>query len=100
MGSLTVEPQDEDQEMGSYLRTIYVMMTLFRKLTNEISFSLLMFMAFFLFSQVISGLVLVPLSIALGVLLGWHVYLSLQNKTTIEVVLFLSLLQLLMWISS
>ncbi|KAH0891100.1 hypothetical protein HID58_053529 [Brassica napus] len=56
VGSLTVEPQDEDQEMGSYLRTIYV----------------------------ISGLVLVPLSIALGVLLGWHVYLSLQNKTTIE----------------
>ncbi|KAH0934018.1 hypothetical protein HID58_011135 [Brassica napus] len=56
VGSLTVEPQDEDQDMGSYLRTIYV----------------------------ISGLVLVPLSIALGVLLGWHIYLSLQNKTTIE----------------
>lgn len=25
MGSLTVEPQDEEEEMGSYLRTIYVM---------------------------------------------------------------------------
>lgn len=28
MGSLTVELQDEDEEMGSYLRTIYVMMAI------------------------------------------------------------------------
>ncbi|XVE76388.1 hypothetical protein DITRI_Ditri12bG0168600 [Diplodiscus trichospermus] len=33
---------------------------------------------------VISGLLLVPLSVALSVLLGWHIYLVLQNKTTIE----------------
>lgn len=56
VGSLTVEPQDEEEEMGSYLRTIYV----------------------------ISAFLLIPLSIALGVLLGWHIYLILQNKTTIE----------------
>ncbi|XP_024443621.1 probable protein S-acyltransferase 16 isoform X4 [Populus trichocarpa] len=37
-----------------------------------------------IYSLVISGLLLVPLSVALGVLLGWHVYLILQNKTTIE----------------
>lgn len=33
---------------------------------------------------IISGLLLIPLSMALGVFLGWHVYLTLQNKTTIE----------------
>ncbi|KAK7350326.1 hypothetical protein VNO77_08819 [Canavalia gladiata] len=33
---------------------------------------------------VVSGLILVPLSIALCVLLGWHIYLILHNKTTIE----------------
>ncbi|KAK8994664.1 hypothetical protein V6N11_045739 [Hibiscus sabdariffa] len=33
---------------------------------------------------VISGLFLLPLSVALSVLLGWHIYLILQNKTTIE----------------
>ncbi|KAL4325030.1 hypothetical protein GQ457_11G007370 [Hibiscus cannabinus] len=33
---------------------------------------------------VISGLLLLPLSVALSVLLGWHIYLVLQNKTTIE----------------
>lgn len=36
--------------------------------------------------QIISGLLLVPLSVALMVLLGWHIYLILQNKTTIEVI--------------
>ncbi|CBI30533.3 hypothetical protein VitviT2T_012288 [Vitis vinifera] len=35
-------------------------------------------------AYVISGLLLVPLSVALMVLLGWHIYLILQNKTTIE----------------
>ncbi|KAJ9694734.1 hypothetical protein PVL29_010283 [Vitis rotundifolia] len=35
-------------------------------------------------TYVISGLLLVPLSVALMVLLGWHIYLILQNKTTIE----------------
>jgi hypothetical protein len=37
VGSLTVEPQDEEEEMGSYLRTIYVMIkidVLFCKLDN------------------------------------------------------------------
>ncbi|OUZ99276.1 zinc finger protein [Macleaya cordata] len=33
---------------------------------------------------IISGVLLVPLAMALGILLGWHVYLILQNKTTIE----------------
>ncbi|KAK3445224.1 hypothetical protein EUGRSUZ_A01284 [Eucalyptus grandis] len=37
-----------------------------------------------IYSLVISGLLLVPLCIALGVLLGWHIYLILHNKTTIE----------------
>ncbi|GER28593.1 DHHC-type zinc finger family protein [Striga asiatica] len=34
--------------------------------------------------HVISGLLLVPLSLALGFFLCWHVYLIVQNKTTIE----------------
>ncbi|KAL0451135.1 UNVERIFIED_CONTAM: putative protein S-acyltransferase 16 [Sesamum latifolium] len=34
--------------------------------------------------HVISGLLLVPLSLALGFFLGWHIYLIVQNKTTIE----------------
>ncbi|GMH30072.1 hypothetical protein Nepgr_031915 [Nepenthes gracilis] len=33
---------------------------------------------------VISGVLMIPLSIALCVLLGWHIYLILRNKTTIE----------------
>ncbi|XP_021759218.1 probable protein S-acyltransferase 16 isoform X1 [Chenopodium quinoa] len=33
---------------------------------------------------VVSCLLLFPLTIALGVLLGWHIYLTLRNKTTIE----------------
>ncbi|CAI9783265.1 unnamed protein product [Fraxinus pennsylvanica] len=33
---------------------------------------------------VISGLLLVPLSLALGFFVGWHIYLILKNKTTIE----------------
>ncbi|KAG6769489.1 hypothetical protein POTOM_025128 [Populus tomentosa] len=56
VGSLTVDPQKDELQSGDSFRTIYV----------------------------ISGLLLVPLSAALGVLLGWHVYLILQNKTTIE----------------
>ncbi|RAL39302.1 hypothetical protein DM860_002835 [Cuscuta australis] len=33
---------------------------------------------------IIAGLLLVPLSLALTFFLGWHTYLILQNKTTIE----------------
>ncbi|KAL5709549.1 protein S-acyltransferase [Ranunculus cassubicifolius] len=33
---------------------------------------------------VISGLLLVPITMALSILLGWHIYLILRNKTTIE----------------
>ncbi|KAI3987087.1 hypothetical protein MKX01_036877 [Papaver californicum] len=33
---------------------------------------------------IISGVLIVPLGTALSILLGWHVYLILQNKTTIE----------------
>ncbi|KAH7678123.1 palmitoyltransferase protein [Dioscorea alata] len=35
-------------------------------------------------SYIICGVLLFPLTVALGILLGWHVYLILQNKTTIE----------------
>ncbi|KAK3016408.1 hypothetical protein RJ639_007055, partial [Escallonia herrerae] len=56
VGSLTVDSQEDEDQSDSSFRTIYV----------------------------ISGLLLVPLSIALSVLLGWHIYLVLQNKTTIE----------------
>ncbi|MCE5166491.1 hypothetical protein HAX54_020537 [Datura stramonium] len=59
VGSITVDsPKDDQQSEGSY-RTVYI----------------------------ISGLLLVPLSLALSVFLGWHVHLILQNKTTIEVFL-------------
>jgi palmitoyltransferase len=83
VGSLTVEPQDEEEEMGSYLRTIYVMIkidVLFCKLPTTI----IVLMVYGFSFQVISAFLLIPLSIALGVLLGWHIYLILQNKTTIE----------------
>eukprot|EP00268_Persea_americana_P017731 TRINITY_DN1858_c0_g1_i1.p1 TRINITY_DN1858_c0_g1~~TRINITY_DN1858_c0_g1_i1.p1 ORF type:complete len:283 (-),score=23.48 TRINITY_DN1858_c0_g1_i1:465-1313(-) len=33
---------------------------------------------------IICGVLLVPLTVALSILLGWHIYLILQNKTTIE----------------
>ena len=91
MGSLTVESQDEDEEMGSYLRTIYVndYFNLLRKLPATIILPSNVYV--FVKSQVLSAFVLISLSIALGVLLVWHIYLSLQNKTTIEVVLFLSI---------
>ncbi|XP_048320299.2 probable protein S-acyltransferase 16 isoform X3 [Ziziphus jujuba] len=56
VGSLAIDSEEDEQESGSSLRTAYV----------------------------ISGLLLVPLSVALSVLLGWHIYLVLQNKTTIE----------------
>ncbi|KAK3135385.1 hypothetical protein QOZ80_5BG0418270 [Eleusine coracana subsp. coracana] len=35
-------------------------------------------------SLIICGVILCPLTLALAVLLGWHVYLIVQNKTTIE----------------
>lgn len=56
VGSLTIDPQKDEEQSGDSFRTIYV----------------------------ISGLLLVPISVALSVLLGWHIYLVLQNKTTIE----------------
>ncbi|KAJ0088647.1 hypothetical protein Patl1_31843 [Pistacia atlantica] len=56
VGSLSTDPLKDEQQSGGSFRTAYV----------------------------ISGLLLVPLSVALSVLLGWHIYLILQNKTTIE----------------
>ncbi|XP_022747746.1 probable protein S-acyltransferase 16 isoform X2 [Durio zibethinus] len=56
VGSLTNDSQNDEQQSADSFRTAYV----------------------------ISGLLLVPLSVALSVLLGWHIYLILQNKTTIE----------------
>uniref|UniRef100_A0A3Q7IMB6 Membrane protein insertion efficiency factor n=1 Tax=Solanum lycopersicum TaxID=4081 RepID=A0A3Q7IMB6_SOLLC len=55
-GSITINsPKDDQQSEGSF-RVVYI----------------------------ISGLILVPLSLALGFFLCWHFYLILQNKTTIE----------------
>ncbi|KAE8725089.1 putative protein S-acyltransferase 16 [Hibiscus syriacus] len=56
VGSLTNDSQRDEEQSADSLRIVYV----------------------------ISGLLLVPLSMALSVLLGWHIYLILQNKTTIE----------------
>ncbi|KAF3449169.1 hypothetical protein FNV43_RR09897 [Rhamnella rubrinervis] len=56
VGSLTIDSEKDEQQSGGSSRTAYV----------------------------ISGLLLVPLCVALSVLLGWHIYLILQNKTTIE----------------
>ncbi|KAK8514804.1 hypothetical protein V6N12_057700 [Hibiscus sabdariffa] len=56
VGSLTNDSQSDEQQSADSFRIIYI----------------------------ISGLLLVPLSMALSVLLGWHIYLILQNKTTIE----------------
>ncbi|XP_038988409.1 probable protein S-acyltransferase 16 isoform X2 [Phoenix dactylifera] len=35
-------------------------------------------------TYLIAGVILCPLTLALSILLGWHIYLILQNKTTIE----------------
>ncbi|XP_077232774.1 putative protein S-acyltransferase 16 isoform X1 [Tasmannia lanceolata] len=35
-------------------------------------------------SYIICGVLLVPLTVALSILLGWHIFLILHNKTTIE----------------
>ncbi|KAK8621138.1 hypothetical protein V6N13_067579 [Hibiscus sabdariffa] len=55
VGSLSIDSQIDEQQRDS-VRIVYV----------------------------ISGLFLLPLSVALSVLLVWHIYLILQNKTTIE----------------
>ncbi|XP_022145736.1 probable protein S-acyltransferase 16 isoform X2 [Momordica charantia] len=56
IGSLTIDPPKDEQEVGGSFRTVYV----------------------------VSGLLLFPLCMALSVLLGWHIYLISHNKTTIE----------------
>ncbi|KAF7142194.1 hypothetical protein RHSIM_Rhsim05G0194400 [Rhododendron simsii] len=56
VGSLTNDSAKDEKESEGSFRTIYV----------------------------ISGLLLVPLTVALSVLLAWHIYLILRNKTTIE----------------
>ncbi|KAK2657836.1 hypothetical protein Ddye_010888 [Dipteronia dyeriana] len=56
VGSLTNDPLKDEEQSGDSFRTVYV----------------------------ISGLLLVPLSLALVVLFVWHICLILQNKTTIE----------------
>ncbi|KAJ4849171.1 putative protein S-acyltransferase 16 [Turnera subulata] len=56
IGSLTVDSQNDEMQSGDSFRSIYV----------------------------ISALLLCPLSVALSIFLGWHIYLILQNKTTIE----------------
>ncbi|KAH9672385.1 putative protein S-acyltransferase 16 [Citrus sinensis] len=56
VGSLTNDSLEDELQTGGSFRTAYV----------------------------VSGLLLVPLSVALSVLLGWHIYLVFHNKTTIE----------------
>ncbi|XP_038906305.1 probable protein S-acyltransferase 16 isoform X1 [Benincasa hispida] len=56
LGSLTIDPLKDEQQVGGPFRTVYI----------------------------VAGLLLFPLSMALTVLLGWHIYLILHNKTTIE----------------
>ncbi|KZV27631.1 zinc finger family protein [Dorcoceras hygrometricum] len=56
IGSLTADTRKDSENADDSLRILYV----------------------------ISGLLLVPLSLALGFFLGWHIYLIIQNKTTIE----------------
>ncbi|KAF7845471.1 putative protein S-acyltransferase 16 [Senna tora] len=56
VGSLANDGLKEEEQNGGSYRTIYV----------------------------VSGILLLPLSITLGILLGWHIYLILHNKTTIE----------------
>lgn len=56
LGSLAYDGIQDEEKNGGSFRTVYV----------------------------VSGLLLVPLSIALGVLLGRHIHLILHNKTTIE----------------
>ncbi|GMY14509.1 probable protein S-acyltransferase 16 [Fagus crenata] len=56
VGSLTIDPTKDEKQSGDSFRIAYV----------------------------ISGLLLVPICVALSVLLGWHIYLILHNKTTIE----------------
>lgn len=56
VGSLTVDTRKDVQHGEGPYRTIYV----------------------------ISGLLLIPLNMALGFFLGWHMYLIFGNKTTIE----------------
>ncbi|GAY47918.1 hypothetical protein CUMW_108020 [Citrus unshiu] len=63
---------------------IYSMVLLVGSLTNDSLEDELQTGGSFRTAYVVSGLLLVPLSVALSVLLGWHIYLIFHNKTTIE----------------
>lgn len=63
---------------------IYSMVLLVGSLTNDSLEDELQTGGSFRTAYVISGLLLIPLSVALSVLLGWHIYLIFHNKTTIE----------------
>ncbi|KAJ4979411.1 hypothetical protein NE237_010191 [Protea cynaroides] len=56
VGNVTYVAQKDEQQIEGSLKTAYI----------------------------ISGVLLVPLTVALSILLGWHIYLILHNKTTIE----------------
>ncbi|XP_043698301.1 probable protein S-acyltransferase 16 [Telopea speciosissima] len=56
VGSATHDAQKDEQQSEGSIKTAYI----------------------------ISGVLLVPLTVALSILLGWHIYLILHNKTTIE----------------
>lgn len=89
VGSLT---NDDDQRIelqnSRYIRTAYVSLSAI--LIFTFSFQLLLHLVYWFLPliqnlQILSGLLLVPLCLALSVLLGWHIYLVIHNKTTIEV---------------
>ncbi|XP_039044133.1 probable protein S-acyltransferase 16 [Hibiscus syriacus] len=63
---------------------IYSLVLLVGSLTNDSQSDERQSTVSFGIIYVVFGLLLLPLSLALSVLLGWHTYLILQNKTTIE----------------
>lgn len=83
MGSLTVESPKDEEQLGGSFRNVYVMLINVFSILNWLLVAVTLWIFYNL--QIISGLLLVPLSMALAVLLGWIIFLISQNKTTIEV---------------
>lgn len=84
IGSFTAGSSEDDQQDKSSIRTIFVSF-LHIQFTMNYYFSNQIIQYKELHNQVISILLLLPLCGVLTFLLLWHIYLILQNKTTIEV---------------
>lgn len=84
IGSFTAGSSEDDQQDKSSFRTIFVSF-LHIQFTMNYYFSNQIIQYKELHNQVISILLLLPLCGVLTFLLLWHIYLILQNKTTIEV---------------